>query len=198
MQDDELAAGDEDATATSTHVIIRPGQGAPAPNELTSSADEAEDDEEEEAYLAMGVVKADPLIPGCWAVIHGLKNQQHLNGLLVRVCSWERPTWWQDIATASTPANDDRLHVQLVEGPSRSTNPQLRIKSTNLQAVRAEEGRWRPARSYLLITTQLLSMLSPDCVLTHRLQRACCSPGARERRGRACHRCGRGGGGGSG
>ena len=80
-----------------TTLILRPGQGAPAPNELTSSADEAEyDDDAPVRYSGNRLVKIVPLEikPGAWAVLHGLEKSPRLNGLLERVCGYERPFWW--------------------------------------------------------------------------------------------------------
>ena len=114
----------EDATA----LVLRPGQGAPAPNELTSSADEAEDDE----YGMVTVMDGD-IEEGCWAVLFGLSKKPELNGRLVRVCSHYTPCWW--LVHNEDDYDEARWYVEVVEGPAR----RLHARRANLHAVHVEE-----------------------------------------------------------
>lgn len=135
--------------ADSNALVLRPNQGAPAPNELTSSADEAEDEDDTSTVLAVGnrivPVETLDLASGGWAVLHGL-SQRDFNGLLVRVCGWKRPTWW-GAPQNSKSEDDDRLCVQLVE--SSRSGQQLRVFADKLQAVRIEEALGRLMNAWL-------------------------------------------------
>jgi hypothetical protein len=114
-------------------LAVRPGQGAPVPNELTSSADEADDDDDGTKLQG----ELPELSSGGWAVLHDLSTESGrlLNGMLVRVCGSERPSWWGD---GEVP-DDGRIHVQMVGAHSHSTG-QLRVKQANLGPVSAEDG----------------------------------------------------------
>jgi hypothetical protein len=64
---------------------------------------------------------------GGWAVIHGLRNERVLNGLLVRCCP-DKP---------EDPDDSDRVRVELVEESQRGQ--QKRVRRLNLQGVGPEE-----------------------------------------------------------
>ena len=152
-----------DATASatteevdSTALVARPaGQGAPAANELTSSADEAEDDDEKEFRLVGNrLIRFEELevTPGGWAVLHGLRSQPQLNGLLVRVCGWERPRWWPEAESSVDIENCERIHVELVDATipgSDTQNRQITPRLQNLQAVRPEDALGRLIHAWL-------------------------------------------------
>ena len=135
------------------HALVRrpPNAGAPAPNDLTSSADEAEDeDDAEDHHAGTRLVKVEPLElkDGGWAVLHGLRNDRPLNGLLVRVCGWQIPHWW-DPAPAAIDEEDLRIFVEIVERPPAGRQVRLRVAARNLQAVRIEEGIGRLFNAWL-------------------------------------------------
>jgi hypothetical protein len=122
---------DVDAEASSTALIVAVARGAPAPNEPTSSADEAEDEAQDDEWIWVGNqrrrVVAPPVRIGGWAVIHGLRNERVLNGLLVRCCP-DKP---------EDPDDSDRVRVELVEESQRGQ--QKRVRRLNLQGVGPEE-----------------------------------------------------------
>ena len=122
-----------DAEASSTALVLASLRGAPAPNEPTSSADEAEDEAQDDEWIWVGnqrrrrVVAAPPVRIGGWAVIHGLRNDRVLNGLLVRCCP-DKP---------EDPDDSDRIRVELVEESYRGQ--QKRVRRLHLQGVGPEE-----------------------------------------------------------
>ena len=122
---------DVDAEASSTALVVAVARGAPAPNEPTSSADEAEDEAQDDEWIWVGNqrrrVVAPPVRIGGWAVIHGLRNDRVLNGLLVRCCP-DKP---------EDPDDSDRVRVELVEDSQRGQ--QKRVRRLNLQGVGPEE-----------------------------------------------------------
>ena len=122
---------DADAEASSTALVVAVARGAPAPNEPTSSADEAEDEAQDDEWIWVGNqrrrVVASPVRIGGWAVIHGLRNDRVLNGLLVRCCP-DKP---------EDPDDSDRVRVELVEESQRGQ--QKRVRRLNLQGVGPEE-----------------------------------------------------------
>ena len=93
------------------------------------------------------VIKAEPLeiTAGGWAVLHSLRALDSLNGLLVRVCGWQRPCWWEQAPAATEP----RLHVQLAEDLSLHLTGRLRVRPDNLHPVRPEEGVGRCLQGWL-------------------------------------------------
>ena len=153
--DEAGAAADDPELPTTLVVKVKPGGGAPAPNELTSSADEAEDDDDACAWVGGRPyrIEEQELVPGGWAVLCALRSQRHINGLLVRVCGWERPLWWETEQSTSAPADasEERIYVQLVEGPKaqRVNTACLRVRATNLQPVPAEEGVGRLCHAWI-------------------------------------------------
>ena len=122
---------DADAEASSTALVVAVARGAPAPNEPTSSADEAEDEAQDDEWIWVGNQRRRVVAPtvriGGWAVIHGLRNERVLNGLLVRCCP-DKP---------EDPDDSDRVRVELVEESQRGQ--QKRVRRLNLQGVGPEE-----------------------------------------------------------
>ena len=126
-------------------LALPPGQGAPAPNELTSSADEADPDDEEDGAAALEVVA------GGWAVLHGLSGRRSLNGLLARVCGRDPPAWWADATTLGAAAAD-RMYVQIVPDslvPGVHATGRLSVRLANLHATTLKDAIGRLVHAWI-------------------------------------------------
>ena len=128
-------AAEDVAVSSSTALALPPGGGAPAPNELTSSADEADDDDDDD-----GAAAPELLVAGGWAVLHGLSSEPRLNGVLVRVCGVQPPTWWPERLTQ--PAKPGRVFIQVVPDdliPSLHATGRMSVRLTNLHATTVKD-----------------------------------------------------------